>query len=215
MIRKFNIKSFLLILIISSANILEANDKNHVLKENRKIVFLGNSIIEFWPNYTNFFSINELYINKGISSQTTIQMLKRFQTDVINQNPYSVIILAGINDIAQNTGPITVNEIAENIIKMSELAIEKNINVIICSLLPANKFMWNLSINPTYKVIYLNSLLKKYYKENNIVFVDYYSEMTDWGGGLKTPQYTSKYDLVHPNKKGYEKMEEILLNILK
>ena len=215
MIRKFNIKSFLLILIISSANILEANDKNHVLKENRKIVFLGNSIIEFWPNYTNFFSINELYINKGISSQTTIQMLKRFQTDVINQNPYSVIILAGINDIAQNTGPITVNEIAENIIKMSELATEKNINVIICSLLPANKFMWNLSINPTYKVIYLNSLLKKYCKENNIVFVDYYSEMTDWGGGLKTPQYTSKYDLVHPNKKGYEKMEEILLNILK
>ena len=215
MIRKFNIKSFLLILIISSANILEANDKNHVLKENRKIVFLGNSITEFWPKYTNFFSINELYINKGISGQTTIQMLKRFQTDVINQNPYSVIILAGINDIAQNTGPITVNEIAENIIKMSELATEKNINVIICSLLPANKFMWNLSINPTYKVIYLNSLLKKYCKENNIVFVDYYSEMTDWGGGLKTSQYTSKYDLVHPNKKGYEKMEEILLNILK
>ena len=142
-------------------------------------------------------------------------MLKRFQTDVIIQNPYSVIILAGINDIAQNTGPITVNEIAENIIKMSELAIEKNINVIICSLLPANKFMWNLSINPTYKVIYLNLLLKKYCKENNIVFVDYYSEMTDWGGGLKTSQYTSKYDLVHPNKKGYEKMEEILLNILK
>jgi len=80
MIRKFNIKSFLLILIISSANILEANDKNHVLKENRKIVFLGNSITEFWPKYTNFFSINELYINKGISGQTTIQMLKRFQT---------------------------------------------------------------------------------------------------------------------------------------
>ena len=176
---------------------------------------MGNSITEFWPQYTSFFRLNKLYINKGISGQTTIQMLKRFQTDVINQNPYSLIILAGINDIAQNTGPITINEIAENIIKMSELATEKKINVIICSVLPANKFMWNLSINPTYKVIYLNSLLKKYCKENNIVFVDYYSEMKDWGGGLKTPQYTSKYDLVHPNKKGYEKMEEILLNILK
>ena len=213
--KSFNIKLFLLILIISAANILMAKEKNLILKENRKVVFLGNSITEFWPQYTNFFSLNKLYINKGISGQTTIQMLKRFQTDVINQNPYSLIILAGINDIAQNTGPITIDEIAENIIKMSELATEKKINVIICSVLPANKFMWNLSINPTYKVIYLNSLLKKYCKENNIVFIDYYSKMTDWGGGLKTPQYTSKYDLVHPNKKGYEKMEEILLNILK
>ena len=131
-------------------------------------------------------------------------MLKRFQIDVIDENPYSVIILAGINDIAQNTGPITIYEITE-----------KNINVIVCSVLPANKFMWNLSINPTYKVIYLNSLLKNYCKKNNFAFIDYYSKMTDWGGGLKTPQYTSKYDLVHPNKKGYEKMEEILLNILK
>lgn len=213
--RSFYIKSFLLILIFSSLNILIAKDKNLILKENRKIVFLGNSITEFWPQHTNFFSLNKSYINKGISGQTTIQMLKRFQTDVINQNPYSLIILAGINDIAQNTGPITIEEIANNIIKMSELATEKKINVIICSVLPANKFLWNLSINPTYKVIYLNSLLKKYCKENNIVFVDYYSEMTDWGGGLKTPQYTSKYDLVHPNKKGYEKMEEILLNSLK
>lgn len=213
--KSFNIKLFLLILIISAANILMAKEKNLILKENRKVVFLGNSITEFWPQYTNFFSLNKLYINKGISGQTTIQMLKRFQTDVINQNPYSLIILAGINDIAQNTGPITIDKIAENIIKMSELATEKKINVIICSVLPANKFMWNLSINPTYKVIYLNSLLKKYCKENNIVFIDYYSKMTDWGGGLKTPQYTSKYDLVHPNKKGYEKMEEILLNILK
>ncbi len=213
--RSFYIKSFLLILIFSSLNILIAKDKNLILKENRKIVFLGNSITEFWPQHTNFFSLNKSYINKGISGQTTIQMLKRFQTDVINQNPYSLIILAGINDIAQNTGPITIQEIANNIIKMSELATEKKINVIICSVLPANKFLWNLSINPTYKVIYLNSLLKKYCKENNIVFVDYYSEMTDWGGGLKTPQYTSKYDLVHPNKKGYEKMEEILLNSLK
>ena len=213
--KSFYIKSFLLILIFSSVNILIAKDKNLILKENRKIVFLGNSITEFWPQHTKFFSLNKSYINKGISGQTTVQMLKRFQTDVINQNPYSLIILAGINDIAQNTGPITIEEIANNIIKMSELATEKKINVIICSVLPANNFLWNLSINPTYKVIYLNSLLKKYCKENNIVFVDYYSEMTDWGGGLKTPQYTSKYDLVHPNKKGYEKMEEILFNILK
>ena len=117
MIRKFNIKSFLLILIISSANILEVA---RLLKENRKIVFLGNSITEFWPQYTNFFSINELYINKGISGQTTPQMLIRFRPDVVNLNPKAVVILAGINDIAENTGPITLENIAENIIKMSE-----------------------------------------------------------------------------------------------
>lgn len=125
--KSFNIKLFLLILIISAANILMAKEKNLILKENRKVVFLGNSITEFWPQYTNFFSLNKLYINKGISGQTTIQMLKRFQTDVINQNPYSLIILAGINDIAQNTGPITIDKIAENIIKMSELANEKKL----------------------------------------------------------------------------------------
>ena len=125
--KSFNIKLFLLILIISAANILMAKEKNIILKENRKVVFLGNSITEFWPQYTNFFSLNKLYINKGISGQTTIQMLKRFQTDVINQNPYSLIILAGINDIAQNTGPITIEEISNNTIKMSELATEKKL----------------------------------------------------------------------------------------
>jgi len=213
--KEIYIKLSLLILFASIANNLIAKDKNYILKENRKIVFMGNSITEFWPQYTDFFKLNELYINKGISGQTTNQMLKRFQTDVINQTPYSVIILAGINDIAQNTGPITIKKISENIIKMSELAIEENINVIICSVLPANKFMWNLSIIPTYKVIYLNSLLKNYCKENNIVFIDFYSEMVDWGGGLRTPQYTSKYDLVHPNKRGYKKMENILMNIFK
>ena len=213
--REIYIKIFLIIIIVSISNNLIAKDKNYILKEDRKIVFIGNSITEFWPQYTDFFRLNNLYINKGISGQTTNQMLKRFQTDVINQTPYSVIILAGINDIAQNTGPITIKKISENIIKMSELAINENINVIICSVLPANKFMWNLSIIPTYKVIYLNSLLKNYCKENKILFIDFYSEMVDWGGGLRTPQYTSKYDLVHPNKKGYEKMEEILINILK
>ena len=213
--REIYIKICLIIIIVSISNNLIAKEKNYILKEDRKIVFIGNSITEFWPQYTDFFRLNNLYINKGISGQTTNQMLKRFQTDVINQTPYSVIILAGINDIAQNTGPITIKKISENIIKMSELAINENINVIICSVLPANKFMWNLSIIPTYKVIYLNSLLKNYCKENKILFIDFYSEMVDWGGGLRTPQYTSKYDLVHPNKKGYEKMEEILINILK
>ena len=97
---------------------------------------------------------------------------------------------------------------------MSELAITNKINVIICSVLPAKKIIWNPSIKPRYKIISLNSLLKKYCRDNNIYYLDYYSKMVDWGGGLQAPEYTSKYDLVHPNKNGYKVMEEILLNKL-
>jgi len=179
-----------------------------------KIVFLGNSITEFWSDSSDLFKINESFINKGISGHTTSQMLNRFEDDVINQKPNTVIILAGINDIAQNTGPISIQEITNNIIKMSELAITNKINVIICSVLPAKKFMWNPAIKPRHKVIFLNSLLKKYCRKNKISYLDYYSKMVDFEGGLQTPQYTSKYDLVHPNKNGYKVMEEILLNKL-
>ena len=182
--------------------------------KSEKIVFLGNSITEFWSDSSDFFKINESFINKGISGQTTSQMLNRFEDDVINKKPNTVIILAGINDIAQNTGPISIQEITNNIIKMSELAITNKINVIICSVLPAKKIIWNPSVKPRYKIISLNSLLKKYCRDNNIYYLDYYSKMVDWGGGLQTPEYTSKYDLVHPNKNGYKVMEEILLNKL-
>ena len=200
-------KIFLLLILIF--NLSTAKTKNN------KIVFMGNSITQMWSQNSFFFKSNPSFINKGISGQTTPQMLNRFKKDVIKQNVSTVIILAGINDIAQNTGPIKVEDIANNIFKMAKMAQKNNIDVIICSVLPANKILWNKSIKPTYKVIKLNMLLKQFCKNKNIEYVDYYSEMVDWSGGLKSPLYTSKWDLVHPNKKGYEKMEEILIKKIK
>jgi lysophospholipase L1-like esterase len=184
-------------------------------KNNQKIIFIGNSITEMWTKKSFFFKSNTSFINKGISGQTTSEILNRFQNDVINKKPNTVIILAGINDIAENNGPIKIEKIAENIFKMVELAKKEKINTIICSVLPANKILWNKSIKPSFKIIKLNMILKQFCKNNKIEYVDYYSEMVDWKGGLKTPLYTSKWDLVHPNEKGYEKMEEILQISLK
>ena len=184
-------------------------------KNNQKIIFIGNSITEMWTKKSFFFKSNTSFINKGISGQTTSEILNRFQNDVINKKPNTVIILAGINDIAENNGPIKIENIAKNIFKMVELAKKEKINTIICSVLPANKILWNKSIKPTFKIIKLNMILKQFCKNNKIEYVDYYSEMVDWKGGLKTPLYTSKWDLVHPNEKGYEKMEEILQISLK
>ena len=203
------IKKIFLFFLIINYNFLEAKPKN------KKIVFIGNSITQMWSNNSFFFKSNPSFINKGISGQTTHQMLMRFDDDVIKKNANTVIILAGINDIAQNTGPIQIKDIADNIFRMAEMAQKNNINVFICSVLPANRILWNKSIKPTYKVIKLNMLLKEFCKNKNIEYVDYYSEMVDWSGGLKSPLYTSKWDLVHPNKKGYEKMEEILIKKIK
>tara|TARA_B100000513_G_C11877076_1_gene177931 strand:- start:244 stop:867 length:624 start_codon:yes stop_codon:yes gene_type:complete len=203
------IKKIFLFFLIINYNFLEAKPKN------KKIVFMGNSITQMWSDNSFFFKSNHSFINKGISGQTTPQMLMRFYDDVIKENANTVIILAGINDIAQNTGPIQIKDIADNIFRMAEMAQKNNINVFICSVLPANRILWNKSIKPTYKVIKLNMLLKEFCKNKNIEYVDYYSEMVDWSGGLKSPLYTSKWDLVHPNKKGYEKMEEILIKKIK
>ena len=203
------IKKVFLFFLIINYNFLEAKPKN------KKIVFMGNSITQMWSDNSFFFKSNPSFINKGISGQTTPQMLMRFNDDVIKENANTVIILAGINDIAQNTGPIQIKDIADNIFRMVEMAQKNNINVFICSVLPANRILWNKSIKPTYKVIKLNMLLKEFCKNKNIEYVDYYSEMVDWSGGLKSPLYTSKWDLVHPNEKGYEKMEEILIKKIK
>ena len=203
------IKKIFLFFLIINYNFLEAKTKN------KKIVFMGNSITQMWSDNSFFFKSNPSFINKGISGQTTPQMLIRFNDDVIKENANTVIILAGINDIAQNTGPIQIKDIADNIFRMAEMAQKNNINVFICSVLPANRILWNKSIKPTYKVIKLNILLKEFCKNKKIKYVDYYSEMVDWSGGLKSPLYTSKWDLVHPNKKGYEKMEEILIKKIK
>ena len=111
-----------------------------------RIVFMGNSITESWSIIQPEFFNNRPYINRGISGQTTPQMLIRFRPDVIDLDPSLVLILAGINDIAENTGPSKVENIAGNIISMAELAKSNGIEVIICSILPAKDFPWNPKI---------------------------------------------------------------------
>ena len=110
-----------------------------------RVVFMGNSITEGWLSIRPEFFKNKPYVNRGISGQTTPQMLVRFRQDVIHLKPSTVVLLAGINDIAENTGPSTIEMIANNIISMAELAKANHINVIICSVLPANHFPWRRS----------------------------------------------------------------------
>jgi len=190
------------------------NEKLKKINEPHRVVFMGNSITEGWSNFDKDFFINNPFVNRGISGQTTPQMLVRFRPDVVNLNPKAVVILAGINDIAGNTGPILLENTAENIISMAEIAKANNIKVYICSTLPAIDFLWSPGLEPAPKVIKLNTILKNYCTKNNITYVDYYSSMVDGEGGLKVPEYTAANDLVHPNLAGYKVMEKIILSAL-
>ena len=196
------------------ANLSKYKESNKILMseiDENRVVFMGNSITEGWSNFDPDFFINNPYVNRGISGQTTPQMLIRFKPDVVNLKPKSVVILAGINDIAGNTGPMKIENIAENIFSMTEIALANNIEVFICSVLPAKAFPWSPSIkNVAEKVIKLNSILEQYCLDNKIQYVDYHSEMDDGNGGLKVPKHTTEDDLVHPNKEGYKVMEEVI-----
>ena len=188
-----------------------ANTQLDSLETNDRIVFMGNSITELWTTVSPSFFDNKNYVNRGISGQTTPQMLIRFRQDVINLNPFAVVILAGINDIAQNTGPSTIQMIKNNIISMIELANSNKIHVILCSVLPAEKFPWFPEILPAQKVVDLNKELREYADKNNILYVDYFSLMVNETMGMKK-ELTN--DGVHPNKKGYLIMEKTLLKAI-
>ncbi|MFT4665100.1 MAG: sialate O-acetylesterase [Polaribacter sp.] len=177
--------------------------------ENR-VVFMGNSITDFWPVKSPSFFENSSYIGRGISGQTTPQMLLRFRNDVIDLQPKVVVILAGINDIAGNTGYTPIENIAENIKSMAELATQHDIKVVICSVLPALDFPWSPDLEPAAKVVELNKILENYAKQNNLFYVDYHSAMKDENNGLKVPEYTTAGDLVHPNEAGYMAMEKLV-----
>lgn len=191
------------------------NSELKKINEPDRVVFMGNSITEGWSFLDKDFFINNPFVNRGIGGQTTPQMLIRFKPDVVNLNPKAVVILAGINDIAGNTGPMSLENIAENIISMAEIAKANNIKVYICSTLPAIDFPWSPGLEPGPKVINLNSILKNYCDQNNITYVDYFTSMADDKGGLKVPEYTTADDLVHPNLAGYKVMEKIILSALK
>ena len=200
------------------ANIDFYETSNNELKnidDPNRVVFMGNSITQLWSRFDSSFFTDNSFVNRGIGGQTTPQMLVRFRSDVIDLNPKAVVIMAGTNDIAKNTGPISIENTANNIISMSEIAIANNIDVYICSTLPAIDFIWSPGQEPATKVIKLNSILEKYCNDNGLAYVNYYASMADSRGGLKVPEYTAENDLVHPNLAGYKMMEKIILSVLK
>lgn len=180
------------------------NDKLSPLKLGEKrIVFMGDSITELWSVVHPSFFSEKSYINRGIGGQTSPQMLVRFRADVIALKPSVVVLLAGANDIAQNTGPSTLEMIANNIFSMVELATANNIKVILCSVLPVFDFYWRQGLEPAGKIVTLNKMISEYAYTNAIPYVDYYSAMVDEQKGLKS---IFSEDGVHPNKAGYEVM---------
>lgn len=172
---------------------------------------MGDSITEYWGDLRPTFFSGKPYVNRGISGETTAQMLNRFTQDVINLEPTIVVILGGINDIAGRMGHTSIEAIFANILSMVELAVHNNIKVVLCSVLPANKFLKYPTIEPAELVINLNALLENYAKANRIEYVDYYPSMVDDEGGL---QFALGEDGVHPNVDGYVIMEPLLENAL-
>jgi lysophospholipase L1-like esterase len=174
--------------------------------ENR-VVFMGNSITEGWVSADPDFFNGKPYVGRGISGQTTPQMLVRFRQDVIDLKPNVVVILAGINDIAGNTGPTTLEQIMGNIASMAEVAKANNIKVVLSSLLPAFDFPWRRGLQPAEKVVALNAMIKKYAAEKGHVYLDYWTAMADSKKGLKVEL---AYDGVHPTVEGYRVMEPLV-----
>ncbi|WP_343486455.1 SGNH/GDSL hydrolase family protein [Allomuricauda sp. d1] len=172
-----------------------------------RVVFMGNSITEGWSAARPDFFASKAYVNRGISGQTTPQMLLRFRQDVIDLNPDIVVILAGTNDIAGNTGAMTLVQIRDNIHSMVELAKANEIVPIVCSVLPAYDYPWRPGLQPNIKIPKLNDMLKKLAEEENVPYLDYFSAMADDRNGLP-----KKYadDEVHPTKEGYVIMEPLV-----
>ena len=173
--------------------------------ENR-VVFMGNSITEGWKKTSpEFFSSNP-YVCRGIGGQTTPQMLIRFHQDVVALNPKVVVMLCGINDIAGNTGPSTLEMIEDNIAAMAEIARANKIRVVLSSVLPAFDFPWKPGLEPADKVIALNKWIKEYATKNKFTYLDYHTGMKDDRNGL--PANLAK-DGIHPTKEGYAIMEPL------
>lgn len=178
-------------------------------KDEIRVVFMGDSITDGWsnPQFGGFFP-GKPYVNRGISGQTTPQMLVRFRPDVIDLEPQVVVILAGTNDIAGNTGPMTLEEIEGNLTTMTELARAHGMRVVLSSVMPVRDGLKNKDFIPLVQtkkrppetISALNEWIKKYAAARHLVYLDYFSAMVDDQGFLKAE---ITYDGLHPNAEGY------------
>ena len=173
-----------------------------------RVVFMGDSITDAWPQprFGDFFTRNTSYVGRGISGQTTPQMLVRFRPDVVNLQPKAVVILAGTNDIAGNTGPMSNEDIQNNLMSMAELAKANKIKVVLSSITPVSAYhvapngVPQTQQRPMERIRAINDWMKKYAAAEGHTYLDYFSAMIDPGGMLR--EELSGDDL-HPNAKGY------------
>lgn len=194
------------------ANLARYRDYNELVRSktlaSNRVVFVGNSITEGWVNISPAFFSENNFVGRGISGQTTPQMLLRFQEDVIKLKPAAVVILAGTNDLAENTGPSSNEMIQDNLAAMAELAKSHGIEVILSSILPVYDYPWSPGLNPAERIVAINSWMKNYCVENRFVYLDYFSATADERNGFME-RYTT--DGVHCSKEGYNLMENLAL----
>jgi lysophospholipase L1-like esterase len=178
---------------------------NATVKPGEKtVVFMGDSITDGWGRKYGKFFPGKPYLNRGISGQTTPQMLIRFRPDVLAHKPKAVVILAGTNDISGNTGPMTLDEIEGNLQSMAELAKANGIKVVLSSVMPVSDYIRpQTERRPPAKIQALNAWIKDYAARNGHVYLDYYSAMLDDKGVFKQDL---TYDGLHPNDAGYDVM---------
>lgn len=172
-----------------------------------RVVFYGDSITDNWGRKFGSFFPGKPYVNRGISGQTTAQMLLRFQQDVVHLAPAAVVILAGSNDVAENTGPSTDAQIEDNFRSMVAIALYNHIRVILGSIPPADRFPWNPAIHPAERIRTLNAWLRSYAGEHQLVYLDYYSALATPEGAMKPDLAVDK--AVHPNDAGYAIMQPL------
>ena len=189
-------------------NEIMLNEKNN----KDRIVLIGDSITEGWSLMDPDFFRNNNLINRGIGGQTSPQMLIRFKQDAVHLKPKLIIINAGTNDIAANTGPATPEMITDNITSMAEIALKHSIKVALSTILPVDNYQWNETVKDApERITSVNSLLKKYSEQNNLTFINFYSAMVNENKGMKS-HYAN--DGVHPTKEGYDVMAFVLKNTL-
>lgn len=186
---------------------MDPKDRNEVT-----VVFMGNSIIQEWKEADPDFFSDPNLLNRGIGGETTPQMLSRFEKDVLDINPKAVLILAGTNDIAGNTGAITLPEIRDNIAEMAQMASKDHIQVILCSVLPAFDYPWRVGRRPDEKIPALNQLIRELAEVQNLYYLDFFTVMADDRNGL--PKDLAE-DGVHPTPKGYSVMRNMTLEVFK
>jgi lysophospholipase L1-like esterase len=182
-------------------------EANAELTESPLVVFMGDSITDFWVNIRPGFFTSHNYVGRGISGQTVEHMLARFQQDVVDLHPRAVVIMAGVNNIAGNNGKIDFEDIAACIKSMCDIAKANNIIPILCSLTPCHRFFWNPEAEPAQDVIRLNGIYEAYAREAGIEYVDYHKAMALPGGVISE---TDSNDGCHPTAAGYEKMEAVV-----